>query len=98
MMASLLLQPLKIQNFLTLPFRQHGLQLTIHFAEIDNPDENHYIIHELRPGRIGHGTCVNDELEKDMLENPIPLGMPQGLKQPRQRRLNKHCALLQRSA
>lgn len=57
------------------PRRQHGLKLTIHFAEIDNPDENHYIIHELRPDRIGHGTCVNDDLEKDMVAHPIPLGM-----------------------
>ena len=56
-------------------FRKYGLKLTVHFAEVDNPEESRYIIQTLRPERIGHGTCVDEELEEVMLKNPIPLGM-----------------------
>lgn len=49
--------------------------MAIHFAEIVNHDESHYIIKTLKPGRIGHGTCVDEELEEEMVSSLIPLGV-----------------------
>lgn len=52
--------------------RQLGLKCTIHFGEIDEP-ENVIDIIRFRPERVGHATVLSSEAVDLLLENPIPI-------------------------
>jgi len=53
--------------------REHGLKLSIHFAEVNNKTECVRILQELKPDRIGHACCLDEELFKLLLARPVPL-------------------------
>jgi len=52
--------------------REQGLKITLHFAEVDEP-ENVQDILKFRPDRIGHATVLCDDAVSQLHDNPIPM-------------------------
>jgi len=52
--------------------REYGLKLALHYAESTNYVESKEIL-KIKPDRLGHGCCLNEELFKATLAEKIPL-------------------------
>ncbi|KAL4227779.1 hypothetical protein ACF0H5_013215 [Mactra antiquata] len=59
--------------------QKHGLKLALHLAEIPAPNETLDVLKQVKPDRIGHGTCLqqdiggNKHIEQFVIDKKIPL-------------------------
>jgi adenosine deaminase len=53
--------------------RKYNFKMTIHTAEFWGDTDVNFILREVRPERIGHAVCLNNEQIEFLLKNPIPI-------------------------
>ncbi|RNA41130.1 adenosine deaminase [Brachionus plicatilis] len=53
--------------------KENGLKTTVHIAEIWNDRDKDFILKKIRPDRIGHSVCLDQEEVEYLIQNPIPI-------------------------